>query len=105
MLRAPKAETCVQLRIEALTREPDACSRSLEAPLSWQLESVSSPLLAAPEGNSHLRALANGVMVGQTECFRHGGAKEHHKGTIRGVCHLYGVWQGCLAGDVQPNSR
>jgi hypothetical protein len=38
MLTAHKAEAYVQLRIESLTREPYAFSRSLEAPLPWQLE-------------------------------------------------------------------
>jgi hypothetical protein len=44
-------------------------------------------------------------MVGQTECFRHGGAKKHHKGTILGVCHLHGAWQGCLVGDARNQFR
>jgi RimJ/RimL family protein N-acetyltransferase len=79
------AEEFVRLRVEALTRDPQAFARSPEDPLPWPPEAVASRLRAVAEGSFVVGAFEGVPMIGQAGFVRHAPRKERHKGAIWGV--------------------
>ena len=85
LLDSQDAAEFVRLRLEALTREPNAFARTPEDPLPWSADSVAEQMRAVPEGNFLVGAFAGRQMMGQAGFFRLEGRRERHKGRIWGV--------------------
>jgi len=74
-----------ELRLEALERDPEAFSASLEAHHKLTPEDVRARLCSDPANNVVLGAFTEGQLVGTAGFVREPGPKEHHKGRVWGV--------------------
>ncbi|HZP62011.1 MAG TPA: GNAT family N-acetyltransferase [Terriglobales bacterium] len=82
------------LRLEALEREPEAFSASLEEHRAMTLETMAKRL-GADSGtyNFVLAACADGALIGMAGFYREDAPKCHHKGHIWGV-YVTEPWRG-----------
>ena len=84
-LTGDNARAWWDLRLEALERDPEAFSASLEDHRSLTLDDVRARICSDPVNNFVLGAFAEGQLVGTAGFVRERGPKERHKGRVWGV--------------------
>jgi ribosomal protein S18 acetylase RimI-like enzyme len=85
LLTADDAEVWSKLRLEALERDPEAFSSSVEEHRKLRVGDVRQRLTLEPESRFVMGGFVDGELVGVAGFYRDTGPKTRHKGHIWGV--------------------
>jgi ribosomal protein S18 acetylase RimI-like enzyme len=85
LITAADAAEWARLRFEALERDPEAFSSSVEEHCRLALDEIERRIACDPETRFVVGAFAHGELVGMAGFYRETGPKTRHKGHVWGV--------------------